>query len=109
MFPKDPPVRSRQLRESARGQDCTIRLPGICSGDPATTILAHPPVGNGGMSSKGSDDDGAFCCDACHSVIDGRVKARIHPEEILECWIRGSQETRAIWRRMGLLSVKGAA
>lgn len=107
MLLKDKPVRSERLRRSAQGQPCTLRLPGICEGDSATTVLAHPPVANGGMSIKGSDLDGAFACARCHDVLDKRQSSRLSLGEIYECWIRGAQETRAIWVQQGLVSVRG--
>ncbi len=36
-------VVSKKVRDSARGQDCTVRIPGTCNFDPATTVLAHLP------------------------------------------------------------------
>ena len=45
-------VISQKLRDSARGQDCTLRLPGICNFDSATTVLAHLPCGQKGMGMK---------------------------------------------------------
>ena len=109
MIPKHQPLRSRKLREAARGQQCTVRLPSVCSGDPDTVVLAHAPAGHRGMSTKTDDSHAAFACDACHAVLDGRVKARVSREEQLECWLRGINETHAIWRDMGLISIKGAA
>ena len=28
-------------RKEARGRDCQIRIPGVCSGDPSTVVLCH--------------------------------------------------------------------
>lgn len=30
-----------KLRESARGQDCLVRLPGVCNRNPETVVLAQ--------------------------------------------------------------------
>ncbi|MBK5943336.1 nuclease domain-containing protein [Halorhodospira halophila] len=111
MLQKTPPVRSKKLRDSARGQQCQLRLPGVCSWDPETVVLAHPPLGNGGMATKGSDLEGAFCCSACHDVLDGRVPCPDHlgPGAIFGAWILAAARTRAIWLQMGLLRVEGFA
>ena len=110
MIPKEQPIRSQKLRRSAKGHPCTLRIPGICNGDADTSILAHPPIANGGWSMKASDEAGAICCSACHDVIDGRAKVHdLKPHELYECWIRGHQETLTYWRQMGLISIKGAA
>ena len=109
MIPKTQPVRSRRLREAARGQSCTVRLPGVCNGNPDTVVLAHAPAGGRGIARKADDSHAAFACDACHSVLDGRAKSDIDREEILECWLRGIAETHAIWRDMHLITIKGAS
>jgi len=36
--------------ESARGQECQVRIPGICSHDPETVVFAH--LNGGGMGMK---------------------------------------------------------
>ena len=61
-----------KLRESARGQDCLVRLPGVCNRNPETVILAH--LGGGGMALKKRDIHGAFCCSSCHDEIDRRTR-----------------------------------
>ena len=77
-----------KLRESAKGQHCMVRLPGVCNGNPETTVLAH--LNGGGMGMKQSDLLGAFACSACHDAVDGRVDHRI-PRQDLDCWhMRGA-------------------
>lgn len=59
------------LRELARGEKCTIRLPGICNHDPETTVLCHVRlIGVSGMSDKAADLLGAWGCSACHAACD---------------------------------------
>src|SRR5688572_12526046 len=61
------------LRKEARGRECTVRLPNICNGNPETVCLAHfRMIGLSGMGMKSPDLFGAFCCSACHDVIDKR-------------------------------------
>ena len=60
-----------KLRESARGQDCLVRLPGVCNRNPETVVLAH--LGGGGMGLKKRDVHGAFCCSSCHDEVDRRT------------------------------------
>lgn len=59
------------LRKLARGRDCQVRIPGVCNGDPATVVLAH--LNGAGMGRKRHDLHGAYCCSACHDVLDGRA------------------------------------
>ncbi len=32
------------LRKAARGRECQVRIPGVCNGNPETTVLAHIPL-----------------------------------------------------------------
>ena len=52
-----------------------IRLPG-CDGGGETTVLAHYRIaGYCGVGMKPSDAAfGAWACDSCHSLVDGRRK-----------------------------------
>ena len=95
---------SNKLRQSARGRDCTLRLPGICSGDPETVVLCHLPVGMKGMGMKSPDLFAVFGCCNCHAVIDGRAKGEFDGKDLL----RALAETQMYWVETGLLVVKGA-
>ena len=57
------------IRESAKGQPCQVRVPGICNHDPATTVLAH--LNGSGTGAKASDHEAAYACSDCHSWLDG--------------------------------------
>lgn len=58
------------LRKEARNQMCMVRIPGVCDGNPETTVLAH--LNGGGMAMKHSDLLGAWACSSCHSAVDGK-------------------------------------
>jgi hypothetical protein len=64
-----------KITESARGEDCQVRLEEVCNFDPATVVWAHA----NGMASgkakglKSPDALGTYACSACHDVIDGRA------------------------------------
>jgi hypothetical protein len=96
---------SKHLRDSARGQPCMVRIPGVCNHDPATTVLAH--INGGGMGTKTSDLFGAFACSSCHDVIDGRVKSPQHFKAEIELMHRqGVQRTQQYWLDSGLVVLK---
>ena len=59
-------------RKEARGRDCQIRIPGVCSGDPSTVVLCHLP--GGGVARKRDDRLGAWGCHSCHDAVDARTK-----------------------------------
>ena len=73
-----------KIRDSARGENCTIRLPGICNHNPQTVCWCH---GNGSAAGKGigmksNDLLGAYGCSACHDVYDRRVPTDIPRAEV---------------------------
>ena len=67
------------LRALARDKPCMIRQPGVCNGDPATTVLCHLRMaGISGMGLKANDWLASWGCSACHrwadtNGIDGRT------------------------------------
>lgn len=62
-----------KLRKAARGEVCTVRLPGVCNWNPETTVLAHIRRNwNAGAGKKAPDHHAVFACSDCHDVIDGR-------------------------------------
>ena len=103
MIAKDNPVRSKKLRDSARGQECALRIPGVCSGDTETTVLCHLPFGGRGVGIKASDDFAVYGCHRCHSALDGRALPPVSQAELYECVIRAIAETHAVWRQEGLV------
>ena len=60
------------IRKSAK--DGTLRSPGVCNGDPGTTVLCHSNrLSDGkGTGLKAPDTAACFGCSACHDVLDGR-------------------------------------
>lgn len=98
-------VSSEKLRATADGQECTVRMPGICNHNPETTVLTHLPCGQKGMGMKGFDTVAVYACCACHDVIDGRAAGEIDWQDVL----RAIAETHEALIRAGILTVKGAA
>ena len=95
------------IRKAARGQDCTLRIPGVCNFDPDTTVLCHSNnLADGkGMGLKAPDTEACFGCSACHDVLDGR---RPRPEWLSYNMLLGAFEgakarTHDILRRKGLM------
>lgn len=90
-----------KLRQSAKGQSCTLQLP-CCNHNCETTILAHIRLGfNAGMGQKPNDLHALFACSDCHDFIDNRTKGEIDYKDIL----RGHLRTLDIWVKMGLVVV----
>ena len=90
-----------KIRQHARGQDCTLRLPGICSRDPAETVLCH--LGGAGAGIKRHDYDGLYACAQCHAVMDGRLMLKDRDPDMLRRIYRAKHETNGLQIEAGLL------
>lgn len=66
------PLVSKKIRNSARGESCTVNVAGVCNYDSATTVLAHLPDESKGMGKKADDLSACYACAACHDVLDRR-------------------------------------
>ena len=103
MIRKPLKVRSKAIRNAARGEACTLRLVGVCNGDWETTVLAHVNAGGHGMGTKESDISACFACSSCHDVLDGRVQHIVGDDEKLRAVIKTLH--RLIEK--GIIEVKG--
>lgn len=94
------------IRASARNEECTIRIPGVCNFDVATTVLCHSnDLADGkGMGIKAPDTCAAYGCSACHDVVDGRVPrpAGMSYELVIACLRAGIEQTQRKLKRKGL-------
>lgn len=62
------------LRKAARGRECQVRIPGVCNGNPETSVLAHIRLtGLCGTGTKPPDLIATIACSACHDEIDRRT------------------------------------
>jgi hypothetical protein len=95
-----------KIRKAAIGQCCEVRIPGVCKGNPQTTILAH--LNGAGMGMKCHDFQGAFCCDHCHNVLDGRVQSDYTPVMIKLFHLEAVIRTQQILFNEGLIKTPGS-
>lgn len=95
------------IRESARGEDCLVRIPGVCRGHPDYTIWSHAPLGSAGKgkSIKALDLCGAYCCTACDAVIDGQapLPAGYTRDMAMNDWFFGHMRSLVRLRQKGLV------
>lgn len=99
-------IKSKALRDSARGRDCTFQIMGVCNGNPETVVLCHLPDESHGMGLKSDDISAAFGCSDCHNAIDRRTGGLSKDDR--EWYMRRAQtRTLRIWIEEGLVSVKG--
>lgn len=96
-------VVSQKLRDFARGQDCTLRIPGVCNFNPETTVLAHLPCGHKGVGMKSPDQMAVHACSSCHTYIDGATRWEVSALD----YLRALAETQMRAIEAGLMTIKG--
>lgn len=93
-------IRSKKIKDSARMEDCSLRLVGVCNFTPETTVLAH--VGrNRGIGIKCDDSFSCYACSDCHTRIDSEERS-----ELALDILRALEETQKKLFDKGLLNAK---
>lgn len=77
MLPKAKPIRSKKLRRSANGEQCTMFSP-WCNGNSATTVWCHSNMGMHGKGRGRKADDlfGFYGCSGCNAWYDSSEASR---------------------------------
>lgn len=90
-----------KLTKAARDRECQVRIPGICNGNPETTVLAHYRLaGTCGVGMKPHDLLGAWACSSCHDEIDRRTR-RIDADSAAMAHLEGVIRTQSILIKEG--------
>ncbi len=93
-----------KITESANGQDCQIRIIGVCTNRNVVWCHAIGLSSGKGMRKKSPDILGAYGCEACHDAYDRRIKPRdISYEQIEMDFHHGHQRSVVILNEMGLI------
>lgn len=102
-------TKTTPLRQSAKGESCTLNVAGVCNYNSETVVLCHLPIlADHGFSTKVADYCAAYGCSACHDWIDNRNG--VHPyEERLYYAARGLVRTQQRMIEKRLIVVKGVA
>jgi hypothetical protein len=88
------PFAMTDLRKQARGRECQVRYPGLCSFDTETVVLAHIRMaGITGGAQKAPDIMGAWACFRCHQEAD-RVTQLLSPEDAKRWFLDGVFRTQ---------------
>lgn len=98
-----------KITQSAKGRNCTIRIPFICNHNNETTVYAHiNSVRHGhGMAEKNDDLHGAYACSNCHAAVDGMLNVKGYKRNDLKLMhYEGVMETQNILKKLGLIEVK---
>ena len=93
------------LRKQAKDRGCTVRSPGVCNFNSASTVLAHIRlVGVSGIGVKSPDLLGAWCCSSCHDEVDGRThKSGMTRDELRLAHYDGMARTIVQLEKEGLI------
>jgi len=96
---------SQRLLNQTRGRHCTIRIPGVCNGNPETVVAAHSnQLQHGkGMGIKAHDCYAAWACSSCHAQIDQGNK--LSRQEKDEYWQAGFERTILQMFLLGIIVV----
>lgn len=104
---KVPDRVQQSIRDSARGEQCQVRIVGACAHDPEKTIWSHAPLGAAGKGRgiKAIDLAGAYCCTACDAVIDGQapLPAGVTRQQAELDWMHGHLRSLVILKQKGLV------
>ncbi len=66
---------SNRITKSAKGKECQIRIPHVCSHNPETVVWAHANglAAGKGIGMKSPDALGSYACQKCHDLYDMRT------------------------------------
>jgi len=96
---------SKLITNSARGENCTIRLPGICNGNPETVVFAHLNKVRFGSGRGIKSDFGAYSCSSCHDSVDFRTMT-LDRKDVYIAHLEGVIETLMKLKTKGLVVFK---
>ena len=97
-----------RITDSAKGQECQVRIPGVCSGDNSTVVWAHAiGLASGrGLGIKAPDLLGAYACHKCHDAYDRRIKPYgVLYHNVKECFYEGHLRSLKILIDEGIIKL----
>ena len=89
-----------KITKSARNENCTLRIPGVCNFNTDTTVLCHK--NGGGMGFKHHSIHSCYGCSSCHDWLDNRGSVTSTEKRDAE-FLRAMIETQSILIRKGLI------
>lgn len=95
------PYKSKKLRNSAKGQQCTLNIAGVCNYNSETTVLCHINTMGGAMGAKSDDFSACFGCSDCHYHLDTHKLTEL---DELFYTRRAMVRTWQVWINEGYLS-----
>lgn len=97
---KNKPLRSKKLRDSARGEECTMNSI-LCNFDPETVVLCHSNSHKHGkgLSIKADDRESFYGCSRCNYWFDDVAASKEVKEAMYE---KAKEITHGRMRAKGL-------
>lgn len=92
-------MKSKKIRESARGECCALRVSPQCGHDDETVILAHLNSNYRGMGFKSPEIFSVYSCHQCHLMLDSS-------QVDYQNQLRANQETQIKLIEKGLIIIK---
>ena len=94
-----------KITDSAKGQECQVRIPGVCSGDSSTVVWAHAigTASGKGIGMKSPDALGSYACQPCHDAYDRRIRTNHDRQFIEHCFMEGHMKSLRILIEKGLV------
>ena len=97
-------MKQDKYTKSARGQECQVRIPGVCNRNPETVVLAH--LNGAGMGTKHLSIHGAYACSDCHDVVDNRKwHDFLSYDDVKRYHLEGVIRTQQIMVKEGILKL----
>jgi len=103
MILKNTRVKSTKITRAAKGQPCTLRIPGVCNRDDSTSVFSH--LNGGGMAIKHHDLHGCISCSDCHDWLDERIISRADYDHKMCEFLRAMVETQNFLMKQKLIQV----
>ena len=99
--------RDKNLTELARGQECLMRVPGVCNMQNETTVAAHSNQSKHGKGGhiKAHDTYSVWSCARCHTWLDQSFSADQKTKE--QAWMQAFTRQIVAWKAIaGNISMK---
>ena len=100
MIPKSKPMVSKKLRDSARGEECTMNGP-ECNYNPETVVLCHSNRYEHGKGKglKADDREAFYGCSGCNFWFDSVSASKDYKDELYRA---AKEKTHERMREKGL-------
>jgi len=96
-----------KIRKSAKNEQCTINLPGVCNYNSESVVWAHSNRGidGKGMGKKANDEKGAYACYNCHATYDRQMKRPFNMslEYVENTFTEAMERSKLLLKQKGLI------